>query len=115
MLEIEFPIYAVTDLFESKNIRSGLKREVPGGMTIELGPMPVQQRSPEFAYDVAPLLTLLVQTGNTVALDLFAAWLYDKLTAAKVRRVKINRRWVEVTQDGIYRAIEESIEIEEEK
>jgi hypothetical protein len=112
VLEIEFPIYAATDLFESKTIRAGMKRDVPGGATIELLPIPVQKRS-DLAFDAAPILTIVVTSVGTVGLNLFSSWLYETLSRSKTRYLKINRRKVEITPDGIYRAIEETIEVEE--
>lgn len=114
MVEIEFPIYALTGLFESTKIPTGTRREVPGSAIIELGPMPVEQRDNRFAYDAAPILTMFVHIGSDVAVGLFTAWLYDKLKTAKVRRIKINRRSIEVTPEGILKAVEESIEVGEQ-
>jgi hypothetical protein len=54
---------------------------------------------------------------TTVALDLFSSWLYEKLKAVepKTRTIRINRTEVEITPDGLARAVKESIVIEEKK
>lgn len=112
-LEIDFPISAITDVFESDRLPKGMTREAPGGATMELRAVPTPEQPPQLAYDYAPIFTVAVNLGRDVAVGVFASWLYDKLKAASVRRIKINRRTVEATPEGILKAIEESIELEE--
>ncbi|HLI76243.1 MAG TPA: hypothetical protein VKV02_04795 [Acidobacteriaceae bacterium] len=106
MFEIKFPITAAMDLFESGSIQTGMTKAVPGGATIQLRPMGMEKRS----FPGAAMLFTAAVTGLTsVGLNLFSSWLYDKLKNRGVCEVTINRRVVEVTPDGIRRAIEETI------
>jgi hypothetical protein len=68
------------------------------------------------AYDDIPIIPVLIGFGTTVAVNVFSNWLYDKMKSAPSRRarLKINRRWVEVSKDEITRAFSESVEIDEE-
>jgi hypothetical protein len=104
-------IPAAFALFESKTIENRMTKEAPGEATIQLQPM--QMRKRHYGADAAPLLVGAVTIGSSVALNVFSSWLYDKLKASKNRHVKINRRTVEVSPEGILKAIEETIEIEE--
>lgn len=122
-LEIEFPIDVICDVFESNTISTGMTMEAPGGAILTIQPGDIQTRSlpPIMAYDAAPIFITLLElakgTGKDVAVGLFVNWLFLKLTASQKthrKRIKINRQWVEVSKDGLVKAITESIESEEE-
>lgn len=115
MIEIDFPIAAITGVFESNCLPKGKTREVPGGAMVELRTVPMPEQPPQLAYDHEPIFTVAVHFGHDVAVSVFASWLYDRLKTVKVRRIKINRRTVEVTPEGILRTIEESIEVEDKR
>lgn len=110
MFEIEFPMSATTDIFGSTTISTSMTKQAPGGATIELRAMPMQKR--HLPQEAEPLFRMAVSFGRDVAVGVFASWLYDKLKRAKTRHVRINRRTVEITPDGLYRALEQTIEIE---
>ncbi len=111
---IECPPKAMFALFDSNTISSGMIREVPGGATIQLGEMPLEKRH---LPDAVALIPIAVTCGSGVAIHLFGSWLYERLKSdSKVeRKIRINRVEVEFTQEGITRAIKESIEIEDRK
>ena len=121
---IEVPHFALFDVFESNSVEQGMTREAPGGARLELGRMPMEKRGGGLTHDALPIATMLLSFGATVAvgvtINLFSNWLYDKLKANKairamhVTKIRINRTEVELTLEGISRAISESIEIEQE-
>lgn len=100
MLEVEYPITAVTSLFESRTIAAGITKQVPGGAAIELLPIPSE----------ASLLTMAVHLRCDGTANLFSAWMFTKLAAAGVRQIRINRRAVEVTAEAIKQVIEETVQ-----
>jgi hypothetical protein len=87
-----------------------MTKDAPGGATLRL--LPMQQRR-TIVLDATHFLTVIVTAAGTVGLNLFSSWLWDRLTNSKIRHIRINRRIVEVTPEGIQRAIQEPIEIEE--
>ena len=104
------PQSALFEVFESNRIEEGMTHDAPGGARLELGRMPMEKRHvPGFE---APA-TVLVTFGATVAMNLFSAWLYDRLKSGRVTRIRINRTEVEVTPEAITRVIIESIDIEQ--
>jgi hypothetical protein len=119
-LEIEFSINVICDVFESRTIAVGMKREAPGGATLTILPGDIQTRSlpPTMAYDALPFSAVLVEfakDSREIAVGLFVNWLFQKLTSQKgqQKRVRINRKWVEISKDGLVKAITESIEYRE--
>jgi len=114
VIEIDFPIAAITGVFESNSLPKGKTREAPGDAMMELRAVPMPEQPPQLAFDAEPIFKVMVSFGRDIAVSVFAAWLYDRLKTAKVRRIKINRRTAEVTPEGILKAIEESIEVEEQ-
>lgn len=113
VLEIEIPITCASSVFETDTITAGMCKDIPGICILRLQPMPQEERSEGLAYDSMPLLTVTVSLGASVAANIFSSWLYDKLKGSAIRRISINRRSVEVTADGIRKAVEHTIEIEE--
>jgi len=117
VFEVEVPLHCVSDVFETNTIETGMTRAVPGGASIELLPPDVPVEEPTLAFDSAPLSTIAVTIGSTVsavAVNVISSWLYDRLKShPRIRQIRINRRVVEVTPDGIRKAVEESVEIEE--
>jgi hypothetical protein len=111
-LEIEVPLPCVCDVFETNTITEGMSKDVPGGGTIRLRPMPVQKRA--MTQDASPYFVIAASVASTVGLGVFSNWLYDRLKGRpRVRHIRINRRTVEVTPDGIRRAVAETVEINE--
>jgi hypothetical protein len=43
----------------------------------------------------------------------FSSWLYDKLKKSNARTIRIDQRTVELTTEGIQRAVEVSIQVTE--
>jgi len=69
----------------------------------------------DLLQDAGPLVHIVVSHGSDIPVGLFVTWLSSKLMKSRVRKIKINRRKVEISPDGILKAIEETIEIEHEK
>lgn len=112
-VEIEIPPSALRDVFESDDISVGMTKQLPGEATIRLLPGEVQHRS--MAYDAAPIFTALLNIGKDVSVGIISAWLYDRLKRSKVRRFRVNRRFVEeITPESIRKSLEESIEQDEQ-
>lgn len=111
--EIEVPLPSVCDVFESNTITEGMIKVIPGIAKIELQPMPVQHRA--LTYTEPEGLRIALELGRDVAVGVVANWLYERIKRhPKVRYIRINHREVEVTPDGIRRAVEYSCEIEEQ-
>ncbi len=87
-----------------------MSRDVPGG-TLTLRPMPMEKRGE--VYAALPAFTFI---ASTVAINVFSAWLYDKLKKRPhPTRIIINRIETEITAGGIAKDISESITVEENK
>lgn len=115
-IEIEFPLDTFVDVFESQSSNVGTNLVVPGGASLTVQPYVVRIPPKGMAFDDIPIIPVLVGFATSVAMNMFSSWLYDRLKSAPSRRtrLKINRRWVEVSKDGITRAFSESIEMDEE-
>jgi hypothetical protein len=113
IVEIEVPITCASNVFETNTITAGMCKDVPGIGMLRLHPMPHEERGGGLAYDSMPFLTVVVSLGASVTVNVFSSWLYGKLKGSRVRHIRINRRTVEVTPNGILKAVEESVEIEE--
>lgn len=109
-IEIEVPVSALSEIFESGTISAGMVREVPGGASLKLGPMPIEKRHVPGLQILVPIVVTL---GSGVAINVFSSWLYDKLKGKKTTILRINRVQVEITHDAITKVIAESIELEE--
>jgi hypothetical protein len=107
---LEVPQFALFKVFESNSIEQGMTHDAPGGARLELGRMPMEKRH---VPGLESLATVLVSFGAGVAVNLFSAWLYDKLKSGRVTRIRIDRTEVEVTPEAITRVITESIDIEQ--
>jgi hypothetical protein len=116
---VEVPQFALFEVFESNSVEQGMTREAPGGARLELARMPMEKRGGGLTQDALPIATMLLSFGTGVAVNLFSSWLYEKLKANKairamhITKIRINRTEVEITPEGISRAISESIEIEQ--
>ena len=111
-LEIEGSPRVLFELFEAKEVSTGMVRDVPGGATIRYLPgSHIEKRS---LGSIGPIFEFVINAAGNIANNLLSAWLYDKLKKSNVRTIRINRRIVELTPDGIQRAIEESIVVTEE-
>lgn len=108
---------AMYALFDSKTISTGMKREAPGGATIQLLEMPMEKRDRQYIQALAfvPILVEFAKVGKDVAVGVFSAWLYDKLKGKSEERkfIRVNRVMVEVTPEAITKVLTESIEVEE--
>ena len=92
---------ALFDLFDSKQVSSGMSREVPGGATIQLGVMTERRDLPSIQATAFVPILLTIGTGvvSGVTVKLIADFLTEKLKGEdKARRMMtINRKVVEVT------------------
>lgn len=111
---LEVSPLALFRLFETKKISTGDTHEAPGGATLRTIPSDWMERRSGHIFATA-FDTVLVSFAGGVAVNLFASWLYDKLKDLEppMRKLKINRVEIEITSDGIMRAIKESVEVEE--
>jgi uncharacterized protein YbjT (DUF2867 family) len=119
-VELGVPPRALFALFDSKEVSSGMSREVPGGATIQLGT--IMERRDFSSIQATAFVPILLTFGSTVvsavAVKLIADFLTEKLKGqGKARRMMtINRRLVEVTtSEAIVKMLEETIEIEDTK
>ncbi len=111
---------ALFDLFDSKQVSSGMSREVPGGATIQLGVMMERRDLPSIQATAFVPILLTIGTGvvSGVTVKLIADFLTEKLKGEdKARRMMtINRKVVEVTtREAMVKTLTEEIEIEERK
>jgi hypothetical protein len=87
----------------------GAEVSLPSGGTLRY----VTTIAPRGAWPGASeLVQLAISFGSGVAAQLAASWLYDRLKKKGVTSIRIERRTVELTPEGIARAIEEVAEIE---
>ena len=108
---------ALFDLFDSKQVSSGMSREVPGVGTIELGVM-MERRDPP-SIQATAFVPIILAVGSKVATGVTIKLLADFLTAKlkgqdKARRMMtINKKLVEVTTpEAMVKILEETIEID---
>jgi hypothetical protein len=105
-VELQIPPNALLEVFEAKSVSTGMTRAVPGGATLRVGGLK------KHTHDALPLVPITVTMGLGVAINLLSSWLYDKLERANVRHIRIKDVEIEVTAEGITKAISESIDIE---
>lgn len=111
IIEIEGSPKVLFELFEAHKTSSGMSREVPGGASIRYLPSShIEHRG--LGAAAGPVFNLLL-TGKDIAVGVLSAWLYDRLKKSNVRTIRIERQIIELTPEGIQRAIRESIEITE--
>jgi hypothetical protein len=97
-------------LFETGTVSDDSKRDVPGvGVLRNLPTQHVETRDGIGAS--APLiLHVALELGRDLAVGIAANWLYARLSAAPTRYLRINRKQIELTEEGIARVITEEIE-----
>lgn len=109
-IEIEGSPRILFELLETNKIGNGNSIELPGGANIRYVSSPwIEKRSLDTS--TAPVFHFILSQLDGIAIGIVSAWLYDKLKGADVRTIRIERRTVELTRDGIHQAIEESLEI----
>jgi hypothetical protein len=108
---------ALFDLFDSKQVSSGMSREVPGVGTIKLGAMMERRDLP--SIQATAFVPIVLAFGSTVATGVTIKLLADFLSAKlkgqdKARRMMtINKKLVEVTTaEAMVKILEETIEID---
>lgn len=99
----------VTKLFGSPGSEPGMEVSIPGNATLAFGGrasrrgmLPVQTE----------LLELAISFATGASSSLVANWLYPKLTGGQRTILRIERREVAVNEEGICKAIEESLTME---
>lgn len=60
-----------------------------------------------------PIAIGIFYFANSVAINLFSAWLYDKIKDKPHTKIKINRKEVSIDESEITKIITEKIEIEQ--
>lgn len=95
-----------SDLFGS-DLKAGAVVEVPGG-AVCLYDGAITKRG---AWPGAPeIIQFTITFATGAASSLLASWLYDKLKG-RVTELRIKRKSVEISPEGIRRAVEETIEV----
>jgi hypothetical protein len=94
------------EVFEAKNVSTGMTLAAPGGATLTVGGLE------KHTYGTLPLVPVILTVESGVAINLLSSWLCDKLNHAGVRHVRIEGVEIEATPKGITKAISESITIE---
>lgn len=109
-IEIEGSPRILFELLETNKVGDGDSVELPGGANIRyVSSSWIEKRS--LGTSAAPVFRFILSQLDGIAIGIVSAWLYDKLKGTDVRAIRIERRTVELTRDGIQRAIEESLEI----
>lgn len=105
-VELQIPPKAVLEMFDAKNVSTGMARMVPGGATLGLG------GDDSRTHCALPLVAVILTIGPDLAINVLSNWLFDKLKRANLQQVRIAGVDIEVTNDGIMKAIAESIDAE---
>lgn len=103
LVELQIPAKALLEIFRSKSVATGMTQMVPGG-----GTLTVRGRD-KHTQDALPLVPVMLALGPGDAIDLVSSWLCEKLTRADARQILIEGIDVEVTAEGIKKAVTESI------
>lgn len=106
-LEVSGPV--IFTLFDSKGLLPGRTRTVPGGALLTLESIPEENRAYTAFWRVQ------VEFPFPGATREFAAWLYDQLKNRGLRRIRINRKELEVTGAAITRAVLDAVEMDRER
>lgn len=104
----------VSDLFEATKISAGQKKEIGDGVSIQLRSCMARE-----AFDYPTILNIVAFIGTNVVLSLavnvLANYLYDKLKDRKTSKVTINYKSVEVNVEKIEQLILEILEKEKDE
>ena len=116
-IELGVSHQALFELFDSRQVSSGMSREVPGVGTIKLGLMMERRDVP--SIQATAFVPIILTFGSTVATGVTIKLLADFLTAKlkgqdKARRMMtINRKLVEMTTpEAMVKILEETIKID---
>ena len=115
-IELGVSPHVLLDLFDSKQISTGMSREVPGGARIQLVVMRETRGFP--SIQGTAFVPILLTIGTGVTIKMLADFLTEKLKGEdKARRMMtINRKLVEVTTpEAMVKILTEEIKIEERK
>ena len=109
---------ALFDLFDSRQVSSGMSREIPGVGTIQLGEM-IERRGGLPPIQAIAFVPIILAFGSAVVTSVTVKLLADFLTAKlkgeeRIRRMMtINRKLVEVTtSEAMLKILEETITID---
>lgn len=92
---------------DGKSLSQGAVAAIPGGARAEYVGSLVRK-----AVGIPEVLQFIVDAATNVELALVATWLYDKVKGKNVESIVVNRRVVtEITEEGIYQALEEEIKV----
>jgi hypothetical protein len=117
-IELGVSARALSALFDSKQVSSGMSREIPGVGTIQLGTMLETRDFP--SVQATAFVPIVLMIGKTVASGVMIKLLADFLTAKikgedKARRMMmIRKKVVEVTTpEAMVKVLMEEIKMEE--
>jgi hypothetical protein len=105
-VELLIPPKVLLEIYETKNVFSGMTYSVPGGASLRV--VGLEKRH----YDTLPLVPVIVTAEPEGAINSLSSWLYDTLKHADVSQIHINGVEIEVTLEGITKTIAESIDSE---
>jgi hypothetical protein len=100
----------LNDLFESDTQQEGMKKDLPGGGTITLMPIPLRKSA-----DPVSVITVVLAVPATIAsIVQIAEYLSKKSKANKVTKIWLNRKEAETTPEGLTRTIETTLSLEQD-
>jgi hypothetical protein len=106
-IEIELSLDVAKNLFDGP-FSNDMTKKAPGGVTLEyqVQPMFVPRKQ-----EPTPILYVALTVSKDVDSKAFSSWLSDKIKKSRTapESIKINRRSIETTPDGIQKVIDESI------
>lgn len=105
-VELQIPAKALLEVFEAKSVSTGMTQAVPGGGTLTVGGLDKR------THTALPLVPVMLTLGSGDAINLVSGWLCDKLKHANVQHILIEGMEVEVTAEGITKAISESVNVD---
>lgn len=105
-VELQISPKVLLEVFEAKSVSTGMTQVVPGGGTLTVGGLDKRTRT------AMPLVPVMLTLGSGDAINMVSSWLCDKLKHANVQHILIEGTEVEVTAEGITKAISESVYVE---
>ena len=89
----------IYDLMEKKEAHSGMVSSVASGATLRLNSHLIRE-----AFGVPEILQLTLSIGKDVAIEVFAAWLYDKLKGRAIK-LEIDQTEIQIDKGEIKKII----------
>jgi len=113
-LRLSIQVEVPTILQSRELVEAGLPMNMGQPYTIEgVGVLTLQGAEESRALDVPTILEIALDVTGGAAGSVVAAWLLSRLRNAGARRLRINRREIQLEEGAIRKVIEETIEFEE--